>query len=65
MRSMHYAVDKLDLSTIFPEPSDGNGSTDRSTSVLECVKELKTSELYQSQQDAIISMLDPACTKVR
>ncbi len=65
MRSMHYAVNKLDLATIFPTPSDSRTGIERSSAIMECLKELKRSELNESQQDAITSMLDPACTKVR
>ncbi len=61
---MHHAVDQLDLATIFPTPCDGNTMNERSSTVMECLKELKRSELNQSQQEAITSMLDPACTRV-
>ena len=64
MRSMHYAVEQLDLAAIFPTPRDGNTVNERSSTVMECLKELKRSELNKGQQEAITSMLDPACTRV-
>ncbi len=64
MRTMHYAVEKLNLDTIFPTSSDSSLGNHRSAAVLNCLKELKRSELNKSQQEAVTSMLDPACTKV-
>ena len=65
MRSMHYAVDHLDLDTIFPSSSQPAGTdTETSPSIKRCLEELKNSELYNSQQTAITSMLDPACRQV-
>lgn len=64
MRSMHYAIDQLDLAVIFPTPCDGSTMNERSSIVMECLKELNKSELNKSQQEAITSMLDPAYTRV-
>ena len=64
MRSMHFAVDNLDLSTIFPESLVSGTMNEQPTAVLRCLEELKRSELNKNQQDAITSMLDPVCTKV-
>ena len=65
MRSMHYAVDHLDLDAIFPSSSQPTGiDTETSPSIKRCLEELKKSELYSSQQNAITSMLDPVCRQV-
>ena len=64
MRSMHFAVDNLDLSTIFPDTLVSGTMNEYPTAVLRCLEELKRSELNKNQQDAIISVLDPACSKV-
>ena len=64
MRSMHFAVDNLDLSTIFPESLIFGTMNEHRTAVLRCLEELKRSELNKNQQDAVTSMLDPVCTKV-
>ena len=64
MRSMHYAVDHLDLDTIFPPSQSVSVNTETSVSIKRCLEELKNSELYSSQQNAITSMLDPACRQV-
>ena len=64
MRSMHYAVDHLDLDTIFPPSQSVSVKTETSVSIKRCLEELKNSELYSSQQNAITSMLDPACRQV-
>ena len=64
MRAMHFAVDQLSLDTIFPL-SDGFLPTMNNPSALKkCLDELKGSELNKTQQDAITSMLDPACKQV-
>ena len=64
MRAMHFAVDQLNLDTIFPL-SDGSEHTMSNPSALKrCLDELKGSELNKTQQDAITSMLDPACRQV-
>ena len=64
MRAMHFAVDQLSLDTIFPL-SDGSLPTMNNPSALKkCLDELKGSELNKTQQDAITSMLDPACKQV-
>ena len=64
MRSMHYAVDHLDLDTIFPPSQSVSVNAETSISIKRCLEELKNSELYSSQQNAITSMLDPACRQV-
>ena len=64
MRSMHYAVDHLDLNTIFPSPQLAAQNIENPTAVESCLEDLKSSELYKSQQDAITSMLDSACRMV-
>ena len=64
MRSMHYAVDHLDLDTIFPPSQSVSVKTETPGSIKRCLEELKNSELYSSQQNAITSMLDPACRQV-
>ena len=64
MRSMHYAVDHLDLDTIFPPSQSVSVNAETSISIKRCLEELKNSELYNSQQNAITSMLDPACRQV-
>ena len=64
MRSMHYAVDHLDLDTIFPPSQSVSVKTETPISIKRCLEELKNSELYSSQQNAITSMLDPACRQV-
>ena len=63
MRAMHYAVDHLNMATIFPM-SDGSVTTDNPSALKKCLDELKGSELNKAQQDAITSMLDPACRQV-
>ena len=64
MRAMHFAVDRLNLDTIFPM-SDGSLPTmDNPSALKKCLDELKGSELNKTQQDAITSMLDPACRQV-
>ena len=64
MRSMHYAVDHLDLDTIFPPSQSVSVKTETPISIKRCLEELKNSELYSSQQNAITSMLNPACRQV-
>ena len=64
MRAMHAAIDQLNLDTIFPM-SDGSVPTmDNPSALKKCLDELKGSELNKTQQDAITSMLDPACRQV-
>ena len=64
MRAMHYAVDSLNLDNIFPTSSGSVTTTDNPSALKKCLDELKGSELNKAQQDAITSMLDPACRQV-
>ena len=65
MRSMHYAVEQLDLDTIFPVvQTTPNTSIPTSSDVHKCLETLKDSELNQPQLQAITSMLDPSCIEV-
>ena len=66
MRSMHYAVDQLDLTTIFPEVqiTSNGGSIPSTADVQNCLDILKDSELNPSQLRAITSILDSSCLKV-
>ena len=64
MQSMHYAVDHLDLDTIFPSSQTTATNSETSPSIKKCLQELKKSKLYNAQQNAIVSMLNPACTQV-
>lgn len=66
MRSMHYAVDQLDLSVIFPDvQTTPNSSIPSSSDVQKCLDVVKDSVLNHFQVQAIASMLDPSCLKVR
>ncbi len=66
MRSMHYAVDQLDLDTIFPVvQATPSNSIPTSADVQKCLDVLKDSELNPFQLQAITSMLDASCLKVR
>lgn len=66
MQSMHYAVDKLELDTIFPEVQttslDAIATAD---DVQKCLEALKDSELNTHQVKAITSILDANCVKVQ
>lgn len=65
MRGMHYAVDQLDLDTIFPVPqTTPNSAIPSSSDVQDCLDVLKDSELNPFQLQAITSMLDSSCLKV-
>jgi len=64
MQSMHYAVDHLDLDTILPSSQTTATDSETSPSIKKCLNKLKNVELYNSQKDAITSMLDPACRQV-
>jgi len=64
MQSMHYAVDLLDLNTIFPSSQTNVTNSKTSPSIKRCLHEVKNSKLNNSQQNAITSMLDPACSQV-
>ena len=64
MQSMHYAVDLLDLNTIFPSSQMNVTNYKTSPSINRCLHEVKNSKLNNSQQNAITSMLDPACSQV-
>jgi len=60
---MHYAADHLDLDTLFPSSFQTAG-TETSPSIKRCLEELQNSELYNSQQNAVTSMLDSVCRQV-
>lgn len=62
---MHYAVDQLDLDTIFPVVQTTPNSIPSSPDVQKCLDVLKDSELNPFQLQAITSMLDASCLKVR
>lgn len=65
MRAMHYAVDQLQLDTIFPEvQSAPNSSIPSSSDVQKCLDVVKDSVLNPFQLQAIASMLDASCLKV-
>ena len=64
MRSMHYAVDHLDLDTIFPPTLSVSVNTEIPASIKRCLEELENSELYSSQKRSIVSMLVPAYRQV-
>ncbi len=66
MRSMHYAVDQLDLDNIFPVvQATPSNSIPTSMDVQKCLDVLKDSELNPFQLQAITSILDASCLKVR
>ena len=63
---MHYAVDQLDLDNIFPVvQATPSNSIPTSMDVQKCLDVLKDSELNPFQLQAITSMLDASCLKVR
>lgn len=66
MRGMHYAVDQLDLDTIFPvaQTTPNSSSIPTSSDVQKCLDVLKDSELNPFQLQAITSILDSSCLKV-
>lgn len=65
MRGMHYAVDQLDLDTIFPDAQNAlDIAIPSSSDVQDCLDVLKDSELSDFQRQAIASMLDSSCQKV-
>jgi hypothetical protein len=65
MREMHYAVDQLDMATVFPEPQAGRGQEQpASPAISQSLQELKSSNLNLAQQNAISSMLVPACQQI-
>ena len=59
MRSMHQAVDTVLLDTVFPSSTSTDDTTP--TNIQRCLQELSRTELNQTQQKAVQSMLDPAC----
>ncbi len=63
MRHMHYAVDNLDLDTVFPVLTT-HISNSASLEIEECLESLKSSELNARQRDAISSVFDDTCLKV-
>ena len=65
MRGMHYAVDQLDLDTLFPvAQATPSSAIPTSSEVQECLDVLKDSELNPFQLQAITSMLDSSCSRV-
>lgn len=65
MRSMHYAVDQLDLNVIFPVTQTApTNAIPTSREVQECLDLLKESELNDTQIQAITSMMDLSCSEV-
>ena len=59
MRSMHQAVDTVLLDTVFPSSTSTDDTTP--TNIQRCLQELSRTELNQTQQKAVQSMLDPVC----
>ena len=64
MRSMHYAVDQLDLDTIFPEVQAIGANIPSSPDVQKCLDVVKDSVLNRFQLQSITSMLDSKCLMV-
>lgn len=63
MRAMHYAVDNIDVNTIFPKGSPSSGMENPSA-FKKCRTDLKSSGLNRLQIDAIINMLKHSSANV-
>ena len=63
IRAMHYAVDNIDLSTIFPNGSPSLGMENPSA-FKKCKADLKSSDLNQLQINAVINMLKHSSANV-
>jgi hypothetical protein len=65
MREMHYAVDHVDTTSVFPVARVSRAHDPPTPPAIStCLHELKNTKLNPSQQSAISSMLDPACQKI-
>ena len=65
---MHYAVDKVEVGTIFPTTNPAMTQVDTLPSIKKCLKLLEQlqqmSRVSPDQQNAIASMVDPSYTQV-
>ena len=68
LQAMHYAVDNVEVGTIFPATKPAVTQVDTPPSIKECLKILEklqqTSHVSPDQQNAIASMVDPKYTQV-
>ena len=60
---MHYAVDHVDMNTIFPRGVTSSVMQNPSA-FKKCMTDLKSSDLNQLQKDAVLNMLKPSFTEV-
>lgn len=65
MRAMHYAIDHVNLDTIFPSAGSTLDSVmSNPTALKKCMKELTKSKLNPLQKEVISTMFKPELTKV-
>ena len=68
LQAMHYAVDKVEVGTIFPATNPPVTQVDAPPSIKECMQLLEKlqqmSRVSPDQRNAIASMVDPAYTQV-
>ena len=64
LRTMHYAVDHVDLDKIFPSVDSTASSMSNPAAIKKCRKELKKMKLNPHQNEVISSIINPEYTRV-